>query len=158
MVLKKYDGIHAFGLIFLLSFILLTGCKFAKDDSVEYVNNEVSYNKGESCVERYILYEDSGKYERYIAGKYRGNSLPGIYFGTLFQTGSYTRNDQALQNITFYPKKQYNFTSKELEYLGLEGQLPFSGRLTDKTLTITWEIWSSLLGCIGEVPIIYERQ
>ncbi|MBR0497124.1 MAG: hypothetical protein IJJ71_13245 [Treponema sp.] len=146
-------------LLTVLLFPLLSpACKLtSSDDALEYVNKEVSYASGESCVERYLFYEEDGKYERYIAGMYFGEELPGYYFGTLFETGTYTRNDQLLNNITFYPKKQYDFDTKQLEYLGLEGQVPYSGRLTDKSLTITWKVWTSY-ATKGEVDIVYERQ
>lgn len=143
---------------FLILLITLSSCKLTfQNDALEYVNEEVSYASGESCVERYLFYEEDGKYERYIAGMYFGEKLPGYYFGTLFETGTYTRNDQLPNNITFYPKKQYDFDTKQLEYLGLEGQVPYSARLTDKTLTITWEVRTSY-ATKGEVAIVYERQ
>ena len=144
---------------FVLLFPLLAlSCNLTfQDDAIEYVNEEVSYAHGESCVERYLLYEEDGKYERYIAGWYFGNELPGYYFGTLFETGTYTRDDNVLPNIKFYPKKQYDFVTKQLEYLGIGEQLSYSGRLTDKSLTVTWEVWTSYT-TKGEVPIVYERK
>ena len=125
--------------------LLSTGCELTdNDDATEYVNEEVSYADGESCVERYLLYEEDGTYERYIAGMYFGNKMPGIYFGTLFETGAYTVDDiKAAKNIKFSPKKQYDFESKRLEYLGLEGQVPFYGTLTEKKLIIYWYVSNS---------------
>lgn len=132
---------------------LLAGCEEKeKEDFAEYRNNEVSYSKGESCVERYLLY-DSGDYERYIAGMYFGNKVPGINFGTLFETGYYVQDDSKKEaNTAFYPKKQYDFDTAKLEYLGLEEQVPYSGTLTAETLTITWYMRRE------SVPIIYTRQ
>ena len=144
-----------FSVIFsLLSF----GCTTTdKDDAVEYYNTEVSYADAESCAERYILNKEDGKYERYIAGMYFGKELPGIYFGTLFETGTYSKDEgRALNNIKFSPKKQYDFDSKKLEYLGLEKQIPYYGTLTDSTLTITWNVWSGF--SYAEVPITYKRK
>lgn len=150
--------LFAFGLS-----LLAAGCDSSgTDDAIEYVNEEVSYADGDSCVERYLLYEEDGEYERYIAGTYYGKEVPGIYFGTLFETGTYTKDaSKATQNVTFSPKKQYNFDTKQLENLGLKGQLPYYGTLTDTTLTITWEIWEDYYiksVKLGEVPITYKRK
>lgn len=146
-------------LVILFAFIfplLTTGCK-SNDDAIEYRNNEVSYADGESCVERYLLYEEDDTYERYIGGMYFGKEVPGMLFGTRFETGRYeVDKNKASQNITFYPKKQYDFDTKQLEYLGLENQLPYSGTLTEKTLTIMWEVWKSPFEK-AEVPIVYKR-
>ena len=98
----KSGSVAAAVLAFVFS-MLTAGCKFtARDDAVEYVNKEVSYASGESCEERYLLYEKDGKYERWIAGKYYGKELPGI-FGTCFETGTYEEVNSS-SNIKFYPK------------------------------------------------------
>ena len=154
-----------FGIAFavLLGFgvsALVAGCTEdgdGTDGAIEYRNDEVSYADGESCVERYLLYGEDGTYERYIAGMYFGKKVPGIQFGTLFETGTYTKDEsKATKNVTFSPKKQYSFDTKQLEYLGLEGQVPYYGTLTDATLTITWDVWVSPLEK-AEVPIVYKR-
>ena len=153
----------SFGMCVLLAFVfslLTAGCAGNDKDAIEYVNEEVSYADGEVCVERYLLDEENGTYERYIAGMYFGNEVPGIYFGTLFETGMYALSEiegETAQKIIFSPKKQYDFDTKRLEYLGLEGQVPYYGTLTDKTLTITWEVQLSLFEKAA-VPIIYTRK
>ena len=160
MNIKRFRGIFS-AVLFSFAFLLLTSCDSTdeKGESIEYVNKEVSYADGESCVERYLFYEESGEYERYIAGKYFGNDLPGIYFGTLFETGTYSKDkSKAVDNVTLSPKKQYDFDSKQLEYLGLTKQVPYLGTLTDETLTITWNVTNTWGFLVGEVPIIYERK
>ena len=139
---------------------MFANCNLSSEDFTEYVNEEVSYEDGESCVERYLLFEEDGKYERYIAGMYFGKELPGVYFGTLFETGTYalsSNEGDSFQKITFSPKKQYDFDKKRIDYLGLKGQIPYYGKLTDTTLTITWEVKLSYFEK-GEVKIIYTKK
>ena len=148
-----------YAVLFAFGFSMLgTGCKASgNDNAMEYVNKEVSYADGESCVERYLLYEEDGKYERYIAGMYYGKELPGIYFGTLFETGTYVINSNlSSRTVTFWPKKQYSFETKNLEYLGLENQASYSGALTDTTMTITWRVRNGY--SYADVPIVYKRK
>ena len=146
-----------FAFIFL---ILIGGCVVTvteRTNGIEYRNDEVSYADGESCMERYLIYEETGTYERYMSGMYFGREVPGLYYGTLFETGSYelTETDSTV-NIRFWPKKQYSFDTNELEYLGLENQVPYSGTLTETALTISWDVWIGLFEKI-EIPIIYKR-
>ena len=61
-------------------------------------------------MERYLLYEDDGEYERYITGMYFGKGVPDIWCGMLFETGSYTKSES---NITCLPIKKYNFDTKK---------------------------------------------
>ena len=163
MRIKTYFGL-LFAILLAFGFSLLSaGCgEKTDDDAIEYVNEDVAYLDGDSCVERYLLYEESGEYKRYIAGTYYGEELPGNDFGTLFETGTYTKDaSKASQNVIFSPKKQYNFDTKQLENLGLKEQLPYNGTLTDSTLTITWEIWEDYYirsVKLGEVPIVYKRR
>ncbi len=139
-----------FFVIFLVFSFLIFGCDL-KTDALEYVNEEVSYADGESCVERYLFYEEDETYERYIAGKYFGQDVPGTYFGTLFESGVYKASATS-SRVSFSPKKQYDFETQRLEFLGLQGQVPYSGTLTDKTLTIPWRVRG------GTVSIIYKRK
>ena len=75
-----------FGFVFIvfLSFIFLIsigGCVVTvsvKANGMEYRNDEVSYADGESCMERYLLYEETGTYERYMSGMYFGQEVPGL--------------------------------------------------------------------------------
>ena len=144
-------------LVFIFSLLTLSCAATDTEDAIEYYNEEVSYADGESCVERYLLYEDDGTYERYIAGMYFGNEVPGFYFGTLFETGTYAKDEsKAARNITFSPKKQYDFDTKRLEYVGLKGQVPYYGTLTESTLTITWNVRNGFR--YAEVSIIYKRK
>lgn len=142
-------------------FILIgAGCEITPKQKAdaEYLNGEVSYADKETCVERYLLYEENARYERYIAGDYFGHHVPGIRYGTLFETGYYELDDtKEKSNITFYPKKRYDFDTEDLESLGIPNQIPYSATITDATLTITWTVW------VGhhdkrEVPIVYQRQ
>jgi len=148
-----------YAVLFAFGFSMLAaGCKVSdKNNAIEYCNEEVSYADGESCVERYLLYEEDGKYERYIAGMYFGKEVPGFYFGTLFETGTYLISSSlSSRTVTFSPKKQYSFETKKLEYLGLENQVPYSGALTDTALTITWRVRNGYI--YADVPIIYKRK
>ena len=143
-----------------LTAFLVTGCKASDSDKyyVEYRNNEVSYAAGESCVERYLFYVYDGRYERYIAGMYFGNRLPGINFGTLFETGWYEKDESKNENnVTLHPQRTYNFETQQLDYPGLEGQVPYSATLTDSRLTIKWNVWFRPFEK-GEIDIIYTRK
>ena len=162
---KKNYGLVSVLLFAFFAFLfplLTVSCGETDDDAIEYVNEDVAYINGDSCVERYLLYEEDGEYKRYIAGTYYGETLPGIYFGTLFETGTYTETeDETSRTITFSPKKQYNLDTKQLENLGLKGQLRYTGTRTEKNLTITWEVWEDYYirsVKLGEVPIVYKRR
>ena len=102
------------GVLFTALCLSFAGCE-GNTDAIEYRNDEVSYAYGETCVERYLFYEDKGIYERYIAGQYWGETLPGMYFGTLYETGDYELSgDGDTKTVTFRPKKQYDFEKKYL--------------------------------------------
>mgnify|MGYP007069861554 CR=1 FL=1 len=59
-------------------------------------------------MERYLLYEEDGEYKRYVAGTFCGQEVPCIYFGTLYDSGTYTLdNSTSPASILFGPKKQY---------------------------------------------------
>ena len=154
---NKRNGLIPAVLMTLAAF-LVTGCEATDKDYVEYRNNEVSYAAGESCVERYLFYEEDGKYERYIAGMYFVKSVPGINFGTLFETGWYEKNESKNENnVTLHPQMTYNFETQQLDYPGLEGQVPYSATLTDSKLTIKWNVWFRPFEK-GEIDIIYTRK
>lgn len=141
-----------------LSFILLSGCQEIDDGSIEYKATDLAYDDGDDCFERYLLYENEGTYERYIGGTYKGNYLPGLVFGTLFETGKYTVDStQTPATIKFSPKKQYDFNTGTLINLGTAGQVPYYGKLTEEKLTITWQVWSPFSEDYGEVDYEYER-
>ena len=143
-----------------LAAFLVTDCKASDSDKyyVEYRNNEVSYAAGESCVERYLFYVYDGRYERYIAGMYFGNRVPGINFGTLFETGWYEKDESKNENnVTLHPQRTYNFETQQLDYPGLEGQAPYSATLTDSRLTIKWYVWLRPFEK-EEIDIIYTRE
>ena len=109
-------------------------------------------------MERYLFYEEDGKYERYIAGMYFGKRVPGINFGTLFETGWYEKNESKNENnVTLHPQMTYNFETQQLDYPGLEGQVPYSATLTDSRLIITWKVWVRPFET-EEVDIIYTRK
>lgn len=136
--------------------LLATGCEWLPEvETLEYVLEEACYQTGETCTERYELNAKDGTYKRYIAGEYYGHTLPGYYYGTLFETGNYEVNAFiSTKNATFYPKKQYDFDTKSLVSLGIEDQIPFKVTLTDTELIIYWEIPST-----GEiVPWTYSRR
>ena len=153
---KKLITLLAIFLTFL-SLTMLSGCKAIDEEFIEYKGTDLAYDDGDDCFERYLLYEDEGRYERWIGGKYKGNDLPGLVFGTLFETGKisidYTVSPALIE---FSPKKQYDFDTGKLENLGTAGQLPYVGKLTEERLVITWQVWIPRAG-YGEVDYEYER-
>ncbi len=165
MKIKSFEKI--FKIILSFAFVLLySSCTVntsgtANENAIEYRNDEVSYADGESCLEYYCLFEETGKYKRYMSGMYFGQEVRGgIFSGLLFETGEYktiTNEDEDSQKITFYPKKRYDFDKKDLDYLGLEKQVPYYGTLTESELSIPWSVWLSYFDR-REVSIIYSRR
>ena len=140
-----------------LSLTMLAGCKAIDDEFIEYKGTNLAYDDGDDCFERYLLYEDECKYERYIGGTYKGNFLPGLVFGTLFEIGKYTvDNTGSPATIKFSPKKQYDFNTGTLINLGTAGQVPYYGKLTEDILVITWQVYIPYQG-YGYVDYEYER-
>lgn len=147
---KTYRSlIPAILLAFIFS-LLTTGCG-GKDDAIEYRNDDVGYVTGEECVERYLFYEEDGEYERYVGRTYFGHELGSsiTVFGTLFETGTYTVDEsKTSDNITFTPKKRYDFDTEQLATVGITDREEtidetsikrlLVGTITDDTLTITW--------------------
>ena len=142
--------------------ILVTGCNETEKDYVEYRADGLAYDDGDNYIERYLLYEEDSRYERYIGGTYQGDVYAGLHWGTLFETGKYTKTadkDGKSLVITFQPKKRILDTeTMKLESLGLPKQIPYSGTLTDTTLTLTWEVWSWEIYGYAKIPIPYTRK
>ncbi len=153
---KKLITLLAIFLTFF-SLTMLSGCKAIDDEFIEYKGTDLAYDDGDDCFERYLLYEDEGRYERWIGGKYKGNDLPGLVFGTLFETGKISIDyTVSPASIKFSPKKQYDFDTGKLINLGTAGQLPYEGKLTEDKLVITWQVYIPYQG-YGYVDYEYER-
>lgn len=145
-------------MMLVVAAFLLAGCEEKeKEDVAEYRAENLALYDGDDYIERYLLYEENSVYERYVGGTYQGEHLSGPHWGTLFETGTYIVNEQSAL-IRFYPKKQYDFETKNLKSLGIEGQAKYyDGTLTAATLTITWDVWLNHFEK-RELPIIYTRQ
>ena len=140
MHVKTCSGLVAAMLLAFAPPILVTGCNETEKDYVEYRAEDISYYRGDSCVERYLLYEDDGTYERHIGGTYCGMELPGRVFGTLYETGTYKANPNVIGGILFTSNKQYDTEKKELINLGIDSETR-KGQIIGKTLTINYRIW-----------------
>lgn len=126
--------------LMVLAAFLVTSCEMKEKDYVEYRAEDIAYYRGDSCFERYRLYEEDGTYERYIGGTYCGKELPGLVFGTLYETGTYKKNPNVSGGIIFTSKKQYDFDEKELVNQGNESETRY-GKISGETLTIKYRIW-----------------
>ena len=157
----KRGNLIILALVTLAAF-LVTGCEATEKDYVEYRAENLAYDDRDDYIERYLLYEEDGEYERHIGGTYQGDVYAGLHWGTLFETGKYTKTadkDGKSLVITFYPKKRILDTeTMQLESLGLPKQIPYSGALTDTTLTLTWEVWNWEILGRAKIPITYTRK
>lgn len=144
--------------LMVLAAFLVTSCEMKEKDYVEYRGEDFAFYgsdydyDGDDYIERYLLYEEDGEYERYIGGWYKRVKYDGPHWGTLYETGTYKETadaDGETRNITFRPKKRYDTNTQTLRPMAasdieLETR---QGEITEKTLTITYfdedYIWSS---------------
>ena len=140
MKVTGHKSLIASVIVALLVILIGAGCEITPKQKAdaEYRAEDIAYYYGDSCVDRYLLYEDDGRYERYIGGTYCKKKLPGPYFGTLFETGDYKKDDHG--NITFTSKKGYDFDTEDLVNLGQYSETR-KGTIQDTTLTVKYRIW-----------------
>ena len=143
--------------------LILAGCEATPKNYREYKNKDTAYYRGDSCEERYQLYDD-GTYERYIYGTYMGKELTSRMYGTLFETGTYIEVDKPSEagegednegeeeaetegavneepwGIKFTSLKQYDFDTESLVGLGTEKEIRV-GTISDTELSVKYSVW-----------------
>lgn len=168
MKVTGYKSLIPSVIMALLVSLIGTGCEITPKQKAdaEYRAEGLAFYDDDKYIERYLLYEDAGEYERYIGGRYKRVKYDGPHWGTLYETGSYKKivdKDGETGVITFRPKKQYDVNAKDLKPMpanGIELETR-KGTITERTLEIEYfdkdyiriSIWSS-----PYFTRIYERQ
>lgn len=168
MKVTGYKSLIASVIVALLVILIGAGCEITPKQKAdaEYRAEDLAFYDDDKYIERYLLYEDAGEYERYIGGRYKRVKYDGPHWGTLYETGSYKKivdKDGETEVITFRPKKRYDVNAKDLKpmpanVIELETR---KGTITEQTLEIEYfdedYIWISILSS-PYFTRIYKRQ